>query len=356
MSGTGSTAGAAPLPVCSGCRAQLPPGFLACPSCGQLVHSEELKSLASAASQAEQTGAAAEALALWRRAFDLLPATSVQRQRIGESIQRLSTQVGASEAAASATPEAAGPGPKRRLGWLAGMAAAGGLLLKFKWLLIFLLSKGKLLLVGLTQAKTFLSMAIALGVYAVAYGWKFAIGLIVSIYIHEMGHVAWLRRYGIPATAPMFIPGFGAFVRLKQHPATRGQDARVGLAGPVWGAGAALGFLTVGWMAGWPSWVATARVGAWINLFNLLPIWQLDGGRGFVALSRRQRGWLAAALWALALVGGDGLLFVLAIAATARAAGAGDAPAEGDRGVFWTFLLLAAGFTAFIRLIPLPAR
>jgi Zn-dependent protease len=351
VNGSGAPAGAVPLATCAGCRAQLPPGFLACPSCGQLVHSAQLKALAASATQAEQNGALAEALARWRQAFELLPPSSIQRQRIDDTIRRLSALV---PAPARATSGAAASG--RKLGWLAGLLAVGGLLLKFKWVLVFLLSKGKLLLLGLTQAKTFLSMAIALGVYVVAFGWKFAVGLIVSLYIHEMGHVAWLRHYGIPATAPMFIPGLGAFVRLKQHPATRAQDARVGLAGPVWGAGAALGFLTIGWMAGWPSWVATARVGAWINLFNLLPVWQLDGGRAFVALSRRQRGWLAAALWGLALFGGDGMLFVVAIAATARAAGGADAPPEGDRGVFWTYLILAAGFTAMIRLIALPAR
>jgi Zn-dependent protease len=349
VNGSGAPAGAVPLLTCAGCRAQLPPGFLACPSCGQLVHSEQLKALAASATQAEQNGALAEALAQWRQAFELLPPTSIQRQRIDDNIRRLSALV----PAPAATSGAAASG--RKLGWLAGLLAAGGLLLKFKWVLVFLLSKGKLLLLGLTQVKTFLSMAIALGVYVVAFGWKFAVGLIVSLYVHEMGHVAWLRHYGIPATAPMFIPGLGAFVRLKQHPATRAQDARVGLAGPVWGAGAALGFLTIGWMAGWPSWVATARVGAWINLFNLLPVWQLDGGRAFVALSRRQRGWLAAALWGLALFGRDGMLFVVAIAATARAAGGADAPPEGDRGVFWTYLVLAAGFTAMIRLIALPA-
>src|SRR6185295_6272463 len=124
--------------------------------------------------------------------------------------------------------------------------AVGALLAKFKWVVLFLLGKGKILLAGLLKAPTFLSMALALGVYATAFGWKFALGLVVSIYVHEMGHVVWLRRYGIPATAPMFVPGLGAFVRLNQRPATVGEDARVGLAGPVWGAAAAIGALAAG--------------------------------------------------------------------------------------------------------------
>jgi Zn-dependent protease len=134
-------------------------------------------------------------------------------------------------------------------------------------------------------------------------------------------------------------------VRLKQRPATPAQDARVGLAGPVWGAAAALAFLATGWAAGWPSWLATARLGAWVNVFNLIPIWQLDGARGFSALSRPQRSAAAAVSFLLALITGDGLLFLLAAVTAVRAAGAG-APGTGDRNVLLTYLALAAGLTA----------
>ena len=143
---------------------------------------------------------------------------------------------------------------QQRYKWLAGLGAFGAMLAKFKWAALFLLGKGKVLLVGLTQAKTFLSMAVALAVYASVYGWKFALGLIVSIYIHEMGHVVWLRRYGIAATAPMFIPGLGALVRLKQYPANPAEDARVGLAGPIWGA--PLPF----WLSRWESFSSCPRL------------------------------------------------------------------------------------------------
>ena len=163
-----------------------------------------------------------------------------------------------------------------------------------------------------------------------------------------MGHVAALRRYGIAATAPMFIPGFGAFVRLKQHPATAGEDARVGLAGPIWGAGAAVAALMAAHLLHSPLLAAVARVGAWINLFNLLPVWQLDGGRGFAPLSRGERGFIAAVLWLLALSGADGLFWLLAIAATVRAGArpttAGE-PTSGDRPVAATYVALAVGLT-----------
>jgi Zn-dependent protease len=259
-------------------------------------------------------------------------------------------------AASAAAPAAGVPtAPRSRWAkWLGGLGVVGIFLMKFKWVLLFLLSKGKVLLIGLTQAKTFLSMAIAVGVYTTIWGWWFALGLVISIYVHEMGHVVWLRRYGIAASAPMFIPGLGAFVRLKQHPATVGEDARVGLAGPVWGTVAAIAALALGLLLRRPILLAIASVGAWINLFNLLPVWQLDGGRGFAALSRGQRWTVAGTFWVLAFGGLDGLFFILAIAATARALTKADAatpgapPAKGDRAVFATFLILIAALSAIM--------
>jgi Zn-dependent protease len=161
---------------------------------------------------------------------------------------------------------------------------------KFKTIALLAATKGKLLLLGLTKLSTLTTMLASFGLYWTLYGWRFAGGLVLSIYVHEMGHVAALRKYGIAATAPMFIPGFGAVVLLKQRLNSVAEDARVGLAGPIWGLGAAV----VAWLAalatGEPIWYAIARTGAWLNLFNLIPVWQLDGGRGFRALTRRQRG------------------------------------------------------------------
>src|SRR6266487_4330085 len=145
------------------------------------------------------------------------------------------------------------------------------------------------------------------------------LGVVLSIYVHEMGHVQALQRYGIKATAPMFIPGVGAVVRLKQYPADRREDARVGLAGPIWGLGAAVVAYAVYRATGSGIWGAIAHFGAWVNLFNLLPVWQLDGGRGFRALTRGQR-WIAAAMiGAMWLVTGEGLLVLLGLAAAASA-------------------------------------
>jgi Zn-dependent protease len=173
------------------------------------------------------------------------------------------------------------------------------------------------------------------------------------LYIHEMGHVAALRRFGIRASLPMFLPGIGAVVRLQQHPASPSEDARVGLAGPLWGMGAAiaawLGFLG----GGWPLLAAVARWGAWVNLFNLLPLWQLDGGRAFRALARWQRIAAAVAIGALWLWTREGLLILLGIAAVLRAFG--EAPAEGDRKAALQYLVLLIVLSAMC-LIEVPMK
>jgi Zn-dependent protease len=336
---------AGPAPgICTECGAQIAGSLLACPNCGRLVHAAELKQLAADAESAERQGDGMRALETWRRMLEFLPAQSTQHARVLAKVQALSAQVTAGNPGAAREKAKGSPRSKAA----AGVGTIGVLLAKFKWGILLLLGKGKALLVGLTQAKTFLSMAIALWVYTSFYGWKFALGLILSIYVHEMGHVVALRRYGIPATAPMFIPGFGALVRLKQNPATPAEDARTGLAGPIWGAAAAIAALALGAALHNHLLFAIARLGAWINLFNMIPVWQLDGGRGFSALSRGQRGVVAAVLWAIALSRADGLLYILAIAATFRAAGKGNAPEVGDRPVLVTYLALAIGLTVLM--------
>src|ERR1051326_5804830 len=112
------------------------------------------------------------------------------------------------------------PSPHRNPwgGRFAKIGAGGVAAWKFKTILLLGLTKGKLLLLGLTKMSTLLSMLAMFGTYWFAYGWPFAAGLVLSIYVHEMGHVIALRRYNIAATAPMFIPFFGAFVRMKQYP------------------------------------------------------------------------------------------------------------------------------------------
>jgi len=211
--------------------------------------------------------------------------------------------------------------------------------------LLILLSKGKLLLLGLTKLSTLLSMLAFAGVYWALYGWTFAIGMVFSIYIHEMGHVLTLREYGIPASAPMFIPGFGAFIRLKQLRITPIQDSRVGLAGPIYGLGAAAIALAGGYLTGAKAWDAIAHFGAIMNLFNLIPVWQLDGGRGFASQTRQQRLIILATSGVLWWVTGEVMLGLVTLGAGYRLF-TKDAAQEPDNVGMGQFLGLLAALSA----------
>jgi Zn-dependent protease len=173
------------------------------------------------------------------------------------------------------------------------------------------LSKAKFILFGFTKAGSLLSMFATFGLYLTLYSWKFALGFVLSIYVHEMGHVAAFRRFGVPVSAPMFIPGFGAFVRGSWMPHDVGQSARVALAGPLWGLYAALGCFAMAAWTGDTFWSALATVGAQINLLNLIPAFILDGGGAVKALPKSHR----IALMGLTLGGfigmGVGLYFLV---------------------------------------------
>lgn len=318
------------------------------------MHAEELRTLASEGESAERDGDYGRALAAWRQALELLPQATVQHGKIAAHVEGLSARVplGARTQEPRAAEQGTSKGRGAKGAGAAGLGAIGVVLAKFKWAIFLLLGKAKVLLLGLTQAKTLLSMVFAAGVYTMAFGWWFALGLVLTTYVHEMGHVVWLRRYGIAASAPMFVPGFGAFVRLHQYPATPAEDARVGLAGPVWGASAAVFCLLLGHFTGSTVVHAIAHVSAWINLFNLLPVWQLDGARGFTALSQQQRIVVAVVAWVLALAGVDGFLFVLAAVVTFRAARPAGAPKTGDVPVLATYVALMVGLTLLLTLGP----
>lgn len=172
-----------------------------------------------------------------------------------------------------------------RGGWLkkaGGPLAAGGLLLlkfgaKLKALL-FLLPKLKIF-------TTSASMLVSIAAYAWIWGWAFAVGFVLLLLLHELGHVIQLRREGVEASAPMFIPFLGAVIAAKSMGDDAAAEARVGLAGPVLGSIAALVPLAIWLVTGNEFWQALAYVGFFINLLNLLPVLPLDGGRAMAALS-----------------------------------------------------------------------
>ena len=334
--------------ACPECGTGVSPSRLSCPTCRQLLHKEELEALAQDAARARDAGDVELEMAAWRRALELLPRESGQHTSLSGRVGELSRR--REEGVATATLPGAVPEGKARSRWKwAGLGAAAALAWKLKAVVAFVLTKGKLLLLGLTKSGTSLSMILAFGVYWTAFGWRFAAGLIASVYVHEIGHVSALRRLGIQASAPMFIPGVGALVRMKQYPVDAREDARVGLAGPVWGLAAAVAAGIVYVVTDAPIWGAIARFGAWINLFNLLPVWQLDGSRGFRALSRPQRWGITATLGVVWYLSGEGLLVLIGLAAALRAWG-GDAPERGDRRAFVELLALVLALAALCAL------
>jgi Zn-dependent protease len=208
-----------------------------------------------------------------------------------------------------------------------------------------MLWKFKALVLGLTKGTTLFSMLLSLGVYWTAWSWKFALGLVLSIYVHEMGHVIALRRYGFKSTAPMFIPGLGAIVRLQQQVVNPREDADIGLAGPIYGLGAALVALGLWLATAQPIFATIAGVGAWLNLLNLIPIRPLDGGRGFHAMSARQKLLAAATVGAAYCFTEDGLLILIGLLCVLRVVGTKPGQ-EGSRKTMLVYCLLVAALSA----------
>src|SRR5262249_40731773 len=153
-----------------------------------------LRQLAADAEAAQRRGDASAALAHWRRALELLPPESQQSRKIGETVSELSRELGAAP-----RPEAdQGPAPGAFRGrLLAPLGAVGVALWKLKFVVVLVLSKLKLLAVGLVKLPTLLSILVSFGVYWTAWGWRFAAGLLATMYVHEIGHVAALQQLGI---------------------------------------------------------------------------------------------------------------------------------------------------------------
>jgi Zn-dependent protease len=168
---------------------------------------------------------------------------------------------------------------RRRLG--GALAAVLAIVVKF-----FAAIKSLLLLLPELKVLTTAGTAfVSIAAYALFWGWSFAVGLVALLFVHEMGHVIQLRREGIKASAPMFIPFLGAMIAAKSLGENALAEARVGLAGPVLGSVGAAACLAVGEATNSDLFRALAYVGFFLNLFNLLPVVPLDGGRAMAAMA-----------------------------------------------------------------------
>jgi Zn-dependent protease len=154
--------------------------------------------------------------------------------------------------------------------------------------ILALLAKFKAVLLLLPKLKLFAStgtILVSLAAYALFWGWPFAAGFIALLFVHEMGHAIVLRREGIKASWPMFIPFMGAVIASRSLGDNALAEARVGLAGPILGSIGAAACILIWHATGADLWRALAFTGFFLNLFNLLPVVPLDGGRAMAAMA-----------------------------------------------------------------------
>jgi Zn-dependent protease len=287
-----------PIRNCHNCGQSVPLSALDCPQCHTLIYSEELVRISARANQLEEQNALPQARDQWSKALALLPHNSNQAEWIRGKIYKLEL----TEKHAPAQPPKSGWA--KRLGPLAPIA--------------ILLAKSKGLLLALFKLKFLFSFFAFLALYWTLYGFKFGVGFVVLILVHELGHYIDIRRRGLPADMPVFLPGLGAYIRWDALGVTRQTRAAVSLAGPLAGLlGAALcAYL---WhRTGYGLWAVLARVSAVLNIFNLTPVWILDGAKAADALSKAERFVLLALTLVLWAYLGQGWFFLVAAGITYR--------------------------------------
>ncbi len=174
------------------------------------------------------------------------------------------------------------------------LIAAAALLLKFKAAILVMFKLPLLTTAG--------SMVVSIGAYAMLWGWRFGLGFVLLLFVHESGHALEARRQGLPVSAPVFIPFMGAAILLREMPHNAWREARLALAGPLVGSlGAALCWgLAIAYDSS--LLLALAYFGFFLNLFNLLPVVPLDGGRVVAALH--------PAIWIVGFAALAGLVYV----------------------------------------------
>jgi len=271
---------------CPSCGHWLPEGSLACPECHTLTYGAHLNQIANQAQQLEQDQKWAQARERWTSALAWLPEDAQQSQSLRQHIARLDARIQAEQDTKAKWT--------KRLGPLAPVAL---FLMKIKSA-IFLLFKLKFLL-------SFLAF---FGIYWALFGWQFAAGFLLCLFIHEMGHFVAVKRRGLRAELPVFIPMMGAYVRWYSQGVSLEDLASISLAGPLYGLLAAVACYGLFLVTHLPIFMVLVYVGAWVNFLNLLPVLGLDGAQATFALSRLQRGLIAITclvLFALSISNGN---------------------------------------------------
>ncbi len=308
---------------CKRCSYPLVPDALECPQCRSLVHGDALQRLAGDANALEARGELLAARDHWASALPLLPAESAQGKWVRERIRTLENSAAALE----------GHGAKKKWGKLAPLAGVGAVLLKV-----------------LKGSKFLFSLIAFMGLYWSLYGARFGIGFAVLILIHEMGHFIDIKRRGLPAEMPVFLPGLGAYVKWQAIGVSQQVRAAVSLAGPLAGWFAAASCALIFYQTRDPLWAALAFAGAWLNVLNLVPVWMLDGGQAAFALSKPERFLLLALCVAIWFASKENIFLAVA-------AGAGwrlftkDAPEHSEPGITAYFIAVLTGLAVIMWLM-----
>ena len=308
---------------CPRCAREIPTGALECPQCQTLVHSDEMEQLAAHARSLEAHGDLEAAREKWLACLPLLPAQSVQAEWIRNHVREL--EAGHSQSGHRSSSTA--PQWAKRLGPLGTILLA---LLKFKSLFSFVAF---------------------FGFYWTIWGAKFGVGFALLILIHEMGHFIDIKRRGLPADMPMFLPGFGAYVKWNALGVSLETRSAVSLAGPCAGALAA-GLCALLWhQTGYGLWAALARTGAWFNALNLIPLWIFDGSSATNALSKLERAVVLVVSAALGYALGEWVFGLVALGMAVRLF-TRDAPEEQSNVIAAYFTAVLAGLAMVLWLMP----
>lgn len=177
---------------------------------------------------------------------------------------------------------------KEKKGIWGALAVVAAVLAKFKVVIFLIFAKLKFILIALKFGKfasTLVSMIFMIVIYAQMYGWAYGLGFVLLIFAHEMGHYLVAKKLNINVSGPVFIPFFGAFISMKDQPADAVSEAKTAAGGPILGSLGALACAGGYMITGNNLFLALAYTGFMINLFNLIPVHPMDGGRIVTAIS-----------------------------------------------------------------------
>ena len=260
----------------------------------------------------------------WLSALPLLPEASAQGKWVRERVRTL-------EESAVALA-----GREKKKNWAGKLGPLGGL---------------AVILAKILKLKFLFSLVAFMGFYWALWGARFGVGFAVLILIHEMGHFVDVKRRGLPAEMPVFLPGFGAYVKWQAMGVSQETRAAVSLAGPLAGWFAAAVCALLFYQTGDRLWAALAFSGAWLNVLNLIPVWMLDGGQAALALSKAERFVVLATSIGIWLATGQMVFLLVALGAAWRLF-TKDTPDHSGPAITAYFVAVLAGLAVIMWLMP----